>query len=83
VNAGARGHDSSGSWQERPLAALILQDSITAEASELCIFLEQKFARWQVPDSFVFVSELPHTATGKVLKTKLRLDFNDWRWEMF
>ena len=46
-----------------------------ATASELPPFLERQFPRWHVPDSFVFVNELAHTSTGKLLKSKLRQDF--------
>jgi acyl-CoA synthetase (AMP-forming)/AMP-acid ligase II len=31
-----------------------------------------------LPDDVVFVDELPHTATGKVLKTRLREEYADW-----
>ena len=33
---------------------------------------EGKIAKWWMPDDALFVDELPHGATGKVLKTKLR-----------
>ena len=68
-------------WQERPLAVVVLKDGLRADDNELRAFLEQRFARWQVPDAFVFVSELPHTSTGKLLKSKLRQEFKDWQWE--
>jgi len=68
-------------WQERPLAVIVLKDGLNVSESELRVFLEQRFARWQVPDAFVFVQELPHTSTGKLLKTKLRKDFANWAWE--
>lgn len=69
-------------WLERPLAVVILKDGATADAAALRVFLEQRFARWQVPDAFVFVRELPYTSTGKLLKSKLRQDFKDWSWEL-
>jgi fatty-acyl-CoA synthase len=68
-------------WQERPLAVVILKDGRTVEPAELRAFLAQSFAAWQLPDAFVFVSQLPYTSTGKVLKRKLREDFADWQWE--
>jgi fatty-acyl-CoA synthase len=68
-------------WQERPLAVIVLKDGTTVTEAELRVFLEKRFARWQVPDAFVFVEELPHTSTGKLLKTKLRKDFGNWLWE--
>ena len=68
-------------WQERPLAVVVLKDGVGVTEAELRIFLEKRFARWQVPDAFVFVNELPHTSTGKLLKTRLRKDFGSWTWE--
>jgi len=68
-------------WQERPLAVIVLKEGKSVTESELRAFLETSFARWQVPDAFVFVNELPHTSTGKLLKTKLRKDFADWSWK--
>ena len=40
-------------------------------------FLRDKVAKWWLPDDVVFVDGIPHTATGKVLKTKLREDFRN------
>ena len=68
-------------WQERPLAVIVLKDGTSVTQAELRTFLEKRFARWQVPDAFVFVEELPHTSTGKLLKTKLRKNFQNWVWE--
>jgi acyl-CoA synthetase (AMP-forming)/AMP-acid ligase II len=42
-------------------------------------FLESKVAKWQLPDEVVFLPEMPHGATGKVLKTQLREMFKDHR----
>ena len=39
---------------------------------------DRKVAKWWIPDDVVFVDELPHTATGKLLKTKLREDFKNY-----
>jgi fatty-acyl-CoA synthase len=49
-------------------------------ADELRKFLGSKFAKWQMPDEFVFVHDLPHTSTGKLLKTALRKQYADWKW---
>jgi fatty-acyl-CoA synthase len=40
-------------------------------------YFDGKVAKWWIPDDVVFVEELPHTATGKLLKIKLREDFKD------
>ncbi|HET9181593.1 MAG TPA: long-chain fatty acid--CoA ligase [Candidatus Angelobacter sp.] len=67
-------------WQERPLAVVVLKDGAKATADELREFLARKFANWQLPDDFVFVSELPHTSTGKLQKSALRKRYADWKW---
>jgi fatty-acyl-CoA synthase len=43
-------------------------------------FLASRFAKWQLPDAFVFLDELPHTSTGKLSKLELRKRFADWQW---
>jgi len=68
-------------WQERPLACVVLKDRIQVSKEELREFLTSKFAKWQLPDDFVFVDELPHTSTGKLLKAKLRQRFNSFDWQ--
>lgn len=66
-------------WGERPLLVVVKKadGSVTREA--LLTWFEGKVAKWWVPDDVVFVDSLPHTATGKLLKTKLREDFSHYR----
>ena len=68
-------------WQERPLACIVLQDGAQISEEELRAFLREKFASWQLPDDFVFLPELPHTSTGKLLKSQLRQRFNAFKRE--
>jgi len=68
-------------WQERPLAIVVPKEGANLVAEELREFLSVKFAKWQLPDGFVFVDELPHTSTGKLLKAELRRRYQDWQWE--
>jgi fatty-acyl-CoA synthase len=67
-------------WAERPLALIVLREGITATEDEFREFLSQKFAKWQIPDRFVFVDDLPHTSTGKLQKLTMRERFKDWQW---
>jgi acyl-CoA synthetase (AMP-forming)/AMP-acid ligase II len=67
-------------WQERPLAAVVLRDGAHATDQELREFLAEKFARWQLPDAFVFVEAIPRTSVGKFKKMALREQFADWKW---
>jgi fatty-acyl-CoA synthase len=68
-------------WQERPLAAIVLKDGACATAEELRAFLAQTFAKWQLPDAFVFIDAIPRTSVGKFKKLALRQQFADWKWD--
>jgi fatty-acyl-CoA synthase len=56
----------------------VLKRGSAASADELRAFLSEQFAKWQMPDEFVFTHELPHTSTGKLLKTKLRERYREF-----
>jgi fatty-acyl-CoA synthase len=62
-------------WQERPLAVVVLKEGQAATADELRDFIAPQFAKWQLPDRFEFVEEIPKTAVGKFRKTALREQF--------
>ena len=63
-------------WQERPLLIVHPREGRKPTKALLLQFLSEKLAKWQVPDDVVFVDSLPHTATGKLLKTELRQRFH-------
>jgi len=58
-------------WDERPLLIIIPSDENLSKES-VYEYLEDKIAKWWKPDDIVFVTELPHGATGKLLKNELR-----------
>ncbi|MDA0998940.1 MAG: 3-(methylthio)propionyl-CoA ligase [bacterium] len=62
-------------WGERPLLLAVLNEGANLAKEDLLAFYEGKIAKWCIPNDAIFVEELPHTATGKLLKTKLREDF--------
>lgn len=64
-------------WQERPLLIAVLRNGHHATRDDLLEYLSGQVAKWWLPDDVVFVDELPHTATGKVLKVKLREQFRE------
>ncbi|SMH43371.1 long-chain-fatty-acid--CoA ligase [Mesorhizobium australicum] len=64
-------------WQERPLLIVVRKPGAEASREELLDFLSTRVAKWWLPDDVAFVDELPHTATGKLLKTKLRDQFRN------
>jgi fatty-acyl-CoA synthase len=60
-------------WGERPLACVVLRPDAKATPAELAEFLRSAgVARWQVPESWTFVAEIPKTAVGKFDKKVLR-----------
>jgi fatty-acyl-CoA synthase len=65
-------------WDERPLLVVVLKKDQTATKDELLDFMRGKIAHWWMPDDVVVVDEIPHTATGKILKTALRDRFKDY-----
>jgi fatty-acyl-CoA synthase len=64
-------------WEERPLLIVVLKKDQTATKQDILGFMEGKIAKWWMPDDVAFVPEIPHTATGKILKTELRERFKD------
>jgi fatty-acyl-CoA synthase len=64
-------------WDERPLIIAVKKPGAEVTREELLKFYEGKIAKWWMPDDVVFVDQLPHTATGKLLKTKLRTEFQE------
>ena len=66
-------------WDERPLLIVMKKPGADVTREELLQFFEGRVAKWWIPDDVAFVDSLPHTATGKLLKTRLREDFRDYR----
>jgi fatty-acyl-CoA synthase len=64
-------------WQERPLLLIHPKSGREPTKEAILDFLRGKIASWWMPDDVVFVESLPHTATGKLLKTKLRETWRD------
>jgi len=71
---------SHAKWDERPLLIVVRKPGKDPSKVDLLGHLEGKIAKWWMPDDVAFVEEIPHTATGKILKTKLRDQFKDYRW---
>jgi len=51
----------------------------TVDKADLLAFLSSRIAKWWLPDDVQIVSEIPHTATGKINKVRLREQFVDYR----
>lgn len=65
-------------WDERPLLIAVKQPMSNVDKKDLLDFFQGKVAKWWIPDDVVFVDELPHTATGKLQKNKLREIYKDY-----
>lgn len=60
-------------WGERPLAAVVLRaDASPVTPSELRAYLGERVPRWQLPERWCFIDEVPKTSVGKFKKTTLR-----------
>jgi fatty-acyl-CoA synthase len=59
-------------WTERPVACVVLKEGSRATEKELREYLSPLFAHFWLPDSFVFLPQIPRTAVGKFLKSALR-----------
>lgn len=64
-------------WAERPLLVVTPLPDCRPQRDDLLAFLAERFPRWMLPDDVVVLDELPHTATGKVMKIRLRETFRD------
>jgi len=64
-------------WAERPLLIVTPRPNCRPHCDRLLAFLRERFPRWMLPDDVVVLDELPHTATGKIMKTRLREMFRD------
>jgi fatty-acyl-CoA synthase len=64
-------------WQERPLAAVVVKDSESVTAKELCDWLADRVAKWWLPERWTFIDEVPRTSVGKFDKKVLRKSYAD------
>ncbi|MCF6522094.1 long-chain fatty acid--CoA ligase [Streptomyces sp. JJ36] len=63
-------------WGERPLAAVVLQeDAGDVTYGELRAFLGERLARWQLPERWTRIAEVPKTSVGKFDKKVLRAQY--------
>ena len=59
-------------WGERPLAAVVPVAGVSVTPEELLVFLSERVPRWQLPERWAFIDEVPKTSVGKFKKTTLR-----------
>ena len=66
-------------WTERPLLFVVPLGGAELDGEEIMEFLKDKVAKWWLPDDIIFVEALPHTATGKIHKLRLREQYRDYK----
>ncbi|MYD42387.1 MAG: long-chain fatty acid--CoA ligase [Gammaproteobacteria bacterium] len=59
-------------WDERPVALVVLGPDVEISSEVIVTHCAEKFAKWQIPDEILFVSEIPQTSTGKMDKKTVR-----------
>jgi fatty-acyl-CoA synthase len=59
-------------WGERPLAAVVLRPGAEVTAEKLRAFMTEQIPRWQVPERWCFIPEVPKTSVGKFSKRTMR-----------
>ncbi|GAX88448.1 long-chain fatty acid--CoA ligase [Effusibacillus lacus] len=66
-------------WDERPIAFVVLKEGFKGKVAkeEFFTYLQERFAKWWVPDDVIFLDEIPKTSVGKFLKRALRSQFQD------
>ena len=68
-------------WDERPILLVVRKPGAYVTAHDILTHLSAHVAKWWLPDEVLFVDSLPHTATGKLLKTALREEYRDYKLE--
>ena len=66
-------------WQERPLMIVVRRSGHEFDKNVLLDFLAGRVAKWWLLDDVLFVADLPHSGTGKLLKSQLREQFKSHR----
>ena len=69
-------------WQERPLATVVLREGATTTHEDLREHLGQSFAKWQLPDAWAFVDQVPRTSVGKFDKKVVRRGFAEGQYDV-
>ena len=59
-------------WSERPLACVVVKEGSAVTPEELRTFLQDKIARWWLPERWTIITEIPKTSVGKFDKKVLR-----------
>ncbi|WP_226644518.1 long-chain-fatty-acid--CoA ligase [Microbulbifer variabilis] len=67
-------------WAERPLLIVVPETGKKLETKKILATYQGRFAKWWIPDDCIIISDIPHTATGKISKKDLRKQFSQHLW---
>ena len=59
-------------WGERPFAAVVVRDGVDVSAEHLRDHLAASVPRWQLPERWAYIDEVPKTSVGKFSKRTMR-----------
>jgi acyl-CoA synthetase (AMP-forming)/AMP-acid ligase II len=65
-------------WDERPILLVVRKPGSDVTGAAVSAHLAEHVAKWWLPDEIIFVDSLPHTGTGKLLKTALREQYRTY-----
>ncbi|GGR00334.1 acyl-CoA synthetase [Streptomyces asoensis] len=66
---------SDDKWGEVPRAVVVLRDGASTDPDALLASLAGRLAKYKIPKSVVVADALPRTASGKLLKSRVRSRF--------
>jgi fatty-acyl-CoA synthase len=69
-------------WGERPLATVVIREGASVTPEDLRDYLEDKLAKWQLPERWAVIDEVPKTSVGKFDKKVLRKRYADGELEV-
>ncbi|GAA4393588.1 long-chain fatty acid--CoA ligase [Tsukamurella soli] len=69
-------------WDERPFVLAVVKDSADADVAKQRAYLEERVPRWQVPERWAFVTEVPKTSVGKFDKKLVRAQYADGAYQV-
>ncbi|WP_328352368.1 o-succinylbenzoate--CoA ligase [Streptomyces sp. NBC_00445] len=59
-------------WGEVPRAVVVPREDVSVDPDEILASLSGRLAKYKIPKSVVLADELPRTASGKLLKSRVR-----------
>ena len=65
-------------WDERPILLVKLANDSAVTEESITDHLSKSLAKWQLPEAIIFVDNIPHTATGKIDKKPIRIEYENY-----